>query len=237
MNRLTRIKQAVATAVIAGASVELASAAAIAVNFKGDTYSDTFGVDVTTTAFGIAPGGWVSGASTASTLDGGADSVISQGVSITWTFANDWAQAATYTGTTGESQVYFGYIDDGGTGANITISGLSSWLVSNSATAYSIQVLFSTGGGDSFLSTPLLTSAGGTNLGSFTSSVTGANAVLQGASNVISGLTSNTLFIDGPARSGGARGSIAGFIVTPIPEPSSLALIGVGALGFLRRRR
>ncbi len=87
-----------------------------------------------------------------------------------------------------------------------------------------------------------MVSEAGAGLGTFVVATeaahSGGGIGLQGFST-ISGLTSDTLFIDGQNRTGTARGSIAGVIlqVTAVPEPSSLVVLGFGGLVLLRRRR
>ncbi|XAL99793.1 PEP-CTERM sorting domain-containing protein [Phycisphaeraceae bacterium D3-23] len=244
-NSLNRIHAAMAAAVVVSAGS--AAADTIAINFQGDAYGNEFGRAVSQTAFGVAAGDWVSDAThTAGVGDGGTSGLTHSAVTFSWTFNNDWAQGAAFntTGATGEDEVYFGYLDDGGNGADITISGLTTWLAATGDASYEVTLIMSTGQstGAALLDTPLLDSDGGSSLGTFVmgglesghSHATGAG--LQGF-GTISGLTGDTLFVDGQARAGSARGSIAGIIVSSVPEPGSLALLGLGGLAVLRRRR
>ncbi|MFI4861320.1 MAG: PEP-CTERM sorting domain-containing protein [Phycisphaerales bacterium JB063] len=241
---LNRIHTAMAAAVVASAGS--AAADTLAINFQGDAYSGEFGRAVSQTAFGVASDTWVTDAThTAGAGDGGTSGLTHSAVTFSWTFANDWAQSGAFntTGATGEDEVYFGYLDDGGDGADITITGLATWLAGTGDASYEVTLIMSTGqgAGASLLDTPLLVSDGGSSLGTF---VMGnlepghshATDGLQGY-GTISGLTSDTLFVDGQVRAGAARGAIAGIIVTSVPEPGSLALLGLGGLAVLRRRR
>ena len=229
-----------AAATVIGASASLATAAALAVNFKGDNYDNEFGKDVSGSAYGIDAADWATGNNTAGSGDGGADNITVQGVGISWTFNNDWAQSGTYAGSSGEDEVFFGYLDDGGSGADITITGLTNWLEGNSAATYEVTIFFSTGQvGASFQDATLKDTDGGSTLGFLFNDapIAGASGGWQGVSNTISDLSSDTLFIDGGTRAGAARGSIAGFTIVPVPEPSSAALLGLGSLALLLRRR
>lgn len=228
---LRRLKMASAVAAVAVVSAEVSSAASIAVNFMGDGYQ-SLGLAVTQTAYGIAALDWTN-------VDGadGASSTAVSGVSISWTCLNDWTwnQAA----TPGDQEVNYGYLDDSTNAATtptLTLTGLASWLSGTGATSYSIKIIQSTDNGTSFVATDVFTTSGGTVLGQLTNSTTGTGKI-GGASSTLSGLTSDTLFLDVQARSGLSRGTIAGIIVTAVPEPGISLLSGIGVLGLLRRRR
>lgn len=241
MYNLSRLKTAAAAAATVGVSSTLASAAVLAINFTGDTYSNPVGRNVTQTAFGVASGDWFNTVSN----DGGTENTTISGVQFSWTYSNDWAQSGAFntTGATGEDEVYYGYLDDGNAGAEITVTGLSAWLAANAQTGYNVTIIMSTGqgGSPSFLAPTLFNTSGGTNLGTFTignieAAHSGGGVGIQGFGS-INGLTNDTLFVDGSPRSGDARGSIAGIIITSVPEPSTMLLGGIGALALLRRRR
>ncbi len=239
MKNKSRIKSAVAAAALATASSQ---AATIAINFTGGGYGPV-GQDVTQEAFGFAAAEWENyrGADTA-----GDDTTAFEGVAFTFTSNNDWTQnnagGSGYTGTTGEDEVSYGYLDDGGAGVKIAASGLSAWLAANGASEYRVQLIASQGNGGSgtYEDVTLLDSSGGSNLGTFSVTMTpgGTNTAntWQGGSNYITGLTSDTFYVDGNVRDGANRSSIAGIIITTVPEPSSSALIGLAGLGLLIRR-
>lgn len=240
----TRIKKAMAAASALGFSTAVSSAAHIAINFQGDWYGNEFGRDVSSSAFGIDSSDWYSSPNhTASLLDGGTDTAVIGGVNFSWTFSNDWAQVGgSYSGSTGEDEVSFGYLDDGNTGADITITGLSAWLAANSSTTYTVTLIMSTGqtgAGTAFRDTPLLDQDGGTELHLYSigTGSPGGSGGIQG-SETTGALTSDTLFVNGQTRAGSVRGSIAGIIITSnVPEPSSTALLGIAGLAFTLRRR
>lgn len=233
-------KKATQAAVVAGAMAGAARADTIAVNFQGDAYG-ALGQAVTQTAFGVAAGDWTT---TDGAVDGGTIVTVVDGVTLSSTFANDWAQGSSFnaTGATGDDEVYFGYLDDGASGADITITELGAWLAAQSAPSYSVTLLLSTGQGTgaTLIDTPLLVADGGASLGTFAMVTepahSGPSGALQGL-DTITGLTNDTLFIDGQIRSGAARGSIAGVIITAVPEPSSFLLVGLAALGLVAVRR
>lgn len=227
---LRRLKMASAAAAVAVVSAEVSSAASIAVNFMGVGYQ-ALGLPVTQTAYGVAAGEWTN-------VNADTDLAVAvSGVSVAWTRPNVWTwnQAA----TPGDQEVHYGYLDDSTNAANtptITFTGLSSWLAGLGATSYTIQIIQSTDNGTGFVGTDVFTSSGGTVLGQLTNSTTG-NGSLGGASTTLAELTSDTLFLDVQARNGLSRGTIAGVIVTAVPEPAVALLSGLGMFGLLRRRR
>jgi hypothetical protein len=235
------------------ASIAAAQAGVIAINFQGtqNKAGSEYGTDVTATAFGVAAGDWVSGQLTAR---GAADSVaaanLPTGVAASWTMKNDYALALTPAGyAPGEEQVAFGFLADGGDagpGATITLTGLSAWLAAEGATSYKVDLIFASNNDTyGWKETPLLVSDGGASLGTF---VAGSDTAVPGgiyAVGTLSGLTSDTLFVDGQDRDRVAigdaadlRGTIGGVIITPIPEPATLGLVvaSLGGLLFVRRR-
>lgn len=228
---LRRLKMASATAAVAIVSAEVSSAASIAVNFMGDGYQ-ALGLAVTDTAYGVPAAEWTN-------VDGadGASSTSVSGVSISWTSPNDWTW--NQPATPGDQEVNYGYLDDSTNAANtptLTLTGLSTWLAGLGATSYTIQIIQSTDNGSGFVPTDVFTVSGGTVLGQLINSTTGSGKI-GGASSTLTGLTSDTLFLDVQTRNGLNRGTIAGFIVTAVPEPTVSLLSGLGALVLLRRRR
>jgi hypothetical protein len=236
---LSRLK---AAALCAGASVlapQVSRAAALAVNFGGDAYA-AFGQNVTAAAYGVPLSGWsaLQGSAAAEPSPTVATTSVISGVTFSWTAANDWAQFGSFAGAPGNAEVNFGYLDDGGVGVAITITGLSGWLTANNAVSYSLQIVNSTDNGNSFGSTGVFTASGGTSLGTLTNPLTWASGPNAGASTTLSGLTSNTLFLDGATGVGGAaRAGIAAVILTPVPEPGTTALALLAGLALNRRRR
>ena len=165
------------------------------------------------------------------------DSGTATGASVTWGAGGVWGDSAADGDADlgiGDAILARGYLDDqdtgGGIGNNFDVTGISF-------TTYSVVLYYSTDG----------TGVGyrDATVNGTTSSTTGARRQYQNpnwdASNTIvfTGLSGN-LDVDvlsGP--SGGERGSLAGFQIvdTTIPEPSSTALLGLGGLALILRRR
>ncbi len=227
-NSLSRIKTAMATALAASAGMG-AAADTLAINFLGTGYAPT-GASVTATAFGIAPGDWANiDAANAS------GSTTVSGVSVAWTIVNDWNQFA--AATPGDGEVFFGYLDDTGGGATVDLSGLAAWLAGTGDTAYTVQVLQGSDNATSFSDTQVFDGPGGSLLTTLTNGTSGGGGALGGATNTSGGLTSDTLSLQTEDRNNTVRGTISGIIITSVPEPGSLALLGLGGLAILRRRR
>lgn len=153
------------------------------------------------------------------------------------------------------------YFDGDGYGVSIQVSGLSSFMGANSATKYSITLYFAT---DATAVLPaeirqgLLPSVATataisslTQIGTVTPGAlgdgtypfsTGAGTATDGhrAIGTLDGLSADAITIAIPKNPGanGVRGSLAGFSISAVPEPSvSLMLGGLGLVGLLRRRR
>lgn len=198
-------------------------AATLAINFTGQS-----NMSPTATAFGVAVGDWNnlagnSGGPTNVTADNGDTASVTYSSGGTWTIGG--------TPTAGDDEVYHGYLDDGGTGASVTISGLSA-IVQGS---YSVQVIM---GSDSTNGFDSITIGAATQTA--TASAPGWGATGSIGSTTFTGLTGDSVTI-APNNPGDAltRGSVAGVIVnfTPVPEPSTTALLGLGGLALILRRR
>lgn len=154
------------------------------------------------------------------------------------------------------------YFNGDGYGASVQVSGLSSFLGSSGASKYSVTLYFSTDA-TSFVTAEirqgLLTgTASATTISSLPSLgtisaqaplgdgtypfATGAGTDTGGHRGIgtLAGLSADSITIAMPKNPGanGVRGSLAGFSITTVPEPSaSLMLGGLGFAGLLRRRR
>ncbi len=228
-NRKSRVKAAMLVASASVAALGMSEAAVTAVNFLGTGYG-ALGATVTADAYGVAVADW-----TNQDVGNGAGTVTVNGMAFSWTCNNDWNQNG--TPSAGEGEVNYGYIDDTGNNSSLTITGISAWLAATpGATAYTIQMVQSSDNATGFPDSAVSVSDGGAALGTFTNGTTGGGGKLGGATNALT-LTSDTLFIEPGDRNGSLRGTIAGVIITSVPEPSIAALLGLGGLALIRRRR
>ncbi|MGB0775593.1 MAG: PEP-CTERM sorting domain-containing protein, partial [Akkermansiaceae bacterium] len=160
--------------------------------------------------------------------------------------------------TQAESSVMHGYLDDGTPAQNyIHLTGLGSWLSNVGATEYRVTVLRSTDNATGWDPIEVKTGAvtgeanwlgngdptGGTvvsqpnipgiNLGAQTLRTYETPAITLSDN----GLALHYLNTGGPGSH--PRGSVAGIIIesVPVPEPSSTALLGLGGLTLILRRK
>ncbi|HNQ90292.1 MAG TPA: PEP-CTERM sorting domain-containing protein [Verrucomicrobiota bacterium] len=177
-------------------------------------------------------------------------------VNVAWSSANMWDAGNEDNADQG---LYRVYLDDGGSGITVTVSGLSSWLSSVGDSAYQLRFYRSTdngGAGFSALSVYDGVGTGGTLLETIPTVVPGDPSIGDGAYPTGTGgggvrlaqdaagmFTADTItfYSVREAAIGGVpvRGCIAGFKVTSVPEPGVglMLLIGLGGLGFALRRR
>lgn len=209
-----------------------ATAATISVNFtEGNANqqiasSTTAGIDVQSNWNNTTGGGGTAGSlidSTGSTTT----------ASITWVSGGLWHDDSANTDATngvGNAQIARGYLDDGngGTGVDFTVSGIP--FANYTAIIY---LATDTAGG--------AYNAFDVNGGSY--STTGTKDRYSGQPNwdatnsiTVTGLSGN-LVVDGLPRATTTRASIAGIQIVQVPEPSSAALLGLGGLALILRRR
>ena len=201
-----------------------ADAATIAVNF-----GDSDRLLTQPSAFGVGLADW-----TQSSL-GSADSTVTvDGVNISWTSSNLFGIGG--SPVTGEDEIYRGYLDDGGSGAFISISGLSNWLTTLGDVSYTITVIMaSADNATNGFAEPSLLDPSSNVLEQFDVSASvsyngePSSAVGTGTSAAYS---FDTVFVDGLPRNGAGastRGSIAGVLITSQPVPEPLTLLGASA--------
>lgn len=167
------------------------------------------------------------GSSTANSSDAWAVTtpVNASMVSVTWSSQNMHQSGST---TTLEDQMFAKYLDDGGAGPQITLTGLSQWLTSVNATSYSVTFYQSSDTGNNrFASMNVYSGAGtgGTLLESLPVALTdgsgaGSGSRLVRIANEL--LTEDTItFHTDRGLGGGGRASIAGFKITAVKGPNT----------------
>jgi hypothetical protein len=134
-----------------------------------------------------------------------------------------------------------GYFNGDGVGASIHLTGLTQFLAANRATNYTLTLLFNA---DTTSATPFLTAnvrsgvpaapsataiSSLTSLGTITPQLlgdgkqplpsVGTDTTGKRGWGRLIGLTANNITIAMPVRSGSTRGSVAGFILTPVSGP------------------
>ena len=244
------------TLTIIAATIGAASAASIAVNFSennanqnwtsveniGPLSTSTANFNNTNNPTG-GPANTHTGTLAAGTLGALVDDAGAAvaGSTVTWSSSNAWFSGA---GTaSNEARLNVGYLDDGGGGISITMTNVPY-------AQYSVYVLLASDQGTTYTARDVDVNGGGAGpnvlaygyLGSDAANTgwTEATDTVRGNYILVSGQTASTLTINGQTRDGVNRGSIAGFIIedtTPVPEPSSTALLGLGGLALILRRR
>lgn len=158
------------------------------------------GESVTATALGVDPTNWIN-------IPGPNNSVTSGSVDITCSASDMWQQGN--PSPPGYNEVFYGYLDDGGSGASVTISGLASAFP-----VYVVQTLGATDNGTSLLNVTL----NGSQVLGYGSPPSDGTGGLTGQSTVSASLYGDTLDIQGlSGQSGQARGGLAGVIITDQP--------------------
>lgn len=177
-------------------------------------------------------------------------------VNVSWSSANMWAAGDE---TNPDQGLFRVYLDDGGNGITISVSGLSAWLADSGDSAYGVRFYRSTDNGGAGFSSILLfdgATTDGAVLETIPTVLPGDPSIGDGSyptgtggggSRLIQGtagsFTSDTItFWSGrePDLNGApVRGTIAGFQIYSIPEPSTglLALLGIAMFAWMKRRR
>lgn len=220
-----------------------ANAASIGVNFGSD-YTGGGGVlnlAPTDSAGVVAQQNWnnAAGANSGAALNLIDDSGAATTASVVWSSNNLWGGGAA---ATADEKLMAGWLDDGVAGASVTVSNIPYAL-------YDVYVYFSADNGNagngghavidgaSFNSVGVFTNLNAGNGTFFNGHVDGSTGAVDPSYHLAAGLNNATLTVTS-TRPAGFRGAIAGVqIVDVIPEPASVALLGLGGLLMLRRRR
>lgn len=176
-------------------------------------------------------GGWANTSMAGKTFDGlgnwtntasenGSNVVMlgtGNGVTFSWSSPNMW-----YAGeeTLVEQQLYRGYLDDGGSGCQVTITGLSAWLQSEGLGSYTIRVYQNTDNGMGFV--PVDIKSGETILTTVQSTNTWTTDGGRRGYADTERLTANSIVLKPRTRTGNdgsaLRATISGFKITGVAQ-------------------
>jgi hypothetical protein len=204
----------------------------IGLNFC-DRYTDPHVSD------GVADGfaGWTDSRAIGDTTNAAVQSTPlalgTSGVTATWTASNSWAGGAQGNN---EQGLYRVYLDDGGSGVRVTISGLSAWLAANGNSSYRIRCYSSSDNAATFspisirdgatATSPVLHTMTPATLGdgNFPTVVTPPvyPSAARGYVDSPDTLTADTITLTIPPRSSSSvRGTLAAFKITGVGIPPS----------------
>jgi hypothetical protein len=168
---------------------------------------------------------------------------IPTGAAISWTSSNVWFSNS---GTASENaRIAVGYLDDGGGGVNVQVTGIPyaqyniiGIIASDQSLLTYTTLDFQVNGTWVFGGNAPATATAFANWGSAGEIWTETTSSQTGNYWVARDLTGSSATIQGMARAGDNRGSLAGIIIQQVPEPST-TLIALPALFMLlgRRRR
>ena len=240
MKNISTISISIATAVALTSS---ASAGVIAWNFTDDWPAPTIqgagvvdGTDQWTDSIDEAAPGTGTTAPNSTDTWAVTTPINAAMVSVAWTSDNLYAAGPE---STSEEGLYRMYLDDGGTGPEVTLTGLSAWLTAEGATGYTIELYRnSDAASNNFAEVNFYEGSGttGTLLDTIATEQADASSRLKQAASLT--FTSDVLtFHTDSGLGGGNRAGISGFKITTVPEPSSAALLGLGGIALILRRR
>ncbi len=200
----------------------------IGVNFSANWSGYAFDPPVTATAYGVSASRWNTTPPTAAGTE-----MYDFGLGQ---FTVNWISGGTYSLffldsdlTPGNEQVNDSYLDDGGSGYNVQVSGLSSGLgfkeyvvktiaVSDNATAFNTVALT-----DDYTAT-----SQSLTYGPLTTAVQGYGRAAVSSSSTV--MTSDSITLTSAPRDGTTRGCLAGFIVTDKPVITTQPVAPTGTI-------
>lgn len=206
------------------------SAASIGLNFQDD-WVDDGGALVTHEAFGVPAARWfnlprVLGSAIASGVSSNAVITLPEGgeLRIEWACTITRSLTGDIPTEVGRDEVIYGYLDDANTGYEVRISGFR-----DVAAQYSFQLIASTDDGQGFVDAQLEYGSGGQMLSygeaqdsGFAAGIFATTAMSAPISTLA---TNNSIVIDGGARDGALRATLAGIIVQYTPGGSNPPVI------------
>jgi len=157
-------------------------------------------------------------------------------------------------GPAGGAPGSLGAVNGDGIGVTVNLTGMTAWLASEGATGYTIQAYFSTDTGSATFR-PISVRDGSTVTSTILETITPTvqgnglwNGTIVDAGGNNSGgtrgdavfstvFTQDAITLTVQSISGSSRGTLAGFVITAVPEPAAALLGTLGLLAILRRRR
>ena len=154
-------------------------------------------------------------------------------VTVDWSSSNIWMNGP--SATSGE-RLYYGYLDDSGSGFSVTLTGLSAWLADEGMTGYVLRFYRNTDSNEAF--TDLDISSGGSVIDTVLFPASGLVYPGTGVNQVSdsSVLSANTITIVSQAKEFGVtRGTLAGVQVIGVLGPvNSSPTVEAGDTQFVR---
>jgi len=233
------------TLLILAAVTGTSSAASIAMNFAENASNQGFTGSANIGPTSLSSAVWNSSIAldtgTLATGEIGSASTLIDDTGVPTTATVSWSSNNVYYTSEGhdteEKKLAVGYLDDS-TGVVVTVANIPY-------DTYNVYVLFTSDNNGNYQhgeitveGTPVL---GGGNFNAHGNVTDGtgwveADGTAFGNYVKIDGITDSTLDITS-IRNGTARGPITGFVIVAVPEPSSAALLGLGGLALILRRR
>ena len=203
-----------ASALMLGASQ---AGTTVGINFQGNYYGYDSGAPIAATALGIPAGDWTNAP------DASSGATTAGSISVNWSCANTWNSwiwnsdfpDAGIPSYPDDGNAYYGYLDDGGSGYSVNLSGLATSFPGG----YVVQTLAATDNGTGFRDVEVTDGVNPSTM-SYTVFPQFWWGAVAGYSDQSSTFTSDTLAIH-TTSSGGSGGNIratlAGVIITDKP--------------------